>query len=88
VVKFTKKHITCTNKGQPTYLSTDSFRNMFKYKDENGFVRKDIKTNNNKETDNMLSNNSLTILTNSFLKVKNIGNDVDFAKELSVALTN
>lgn len=43
VAKFTKEHIVASDKGNPTYICSDPSRAIFKYRDENGIIQKDIK---------------------------------------------
>ena len=42
VAKFTKDHIVNSENGQHKYICSDPSRAMFKYKDENGVVQKDV----------------------------------------------
>lgn len=43
VAKFTKDHIVNSDDGNPKYICSDPSRAVFKYKDENGVVQKDVK---------------------------------------------
>jgi hypothetical protein len=43
LAKFTKDHILQEEEGKTKYICTDASRNFFKYKDQNGLVKKDIR---------------------------------------------
>ena len=42
LAKFTKDHIVNPEDGKPKYICSDPSRAVFKYKDENGVVQKDV----------------------------------------------
>ena len=119
VATFTNDFIVHKENGQSKYICTDSSRAVFKYKDENGMIQKDIKAtklkNNVKNPiitkskqlyeseSSRLLNDSCTdhksdvstlnrinigMLTDQFLKIKNIDDHVEeYAKEMILALT-
>ena len=115
---FTNDFIINKENGQSKYICTDSSRAVFKYKDENGIIQKDIKANklknnvknpiitkskqlyenessrllNESSTENqfdVLTMNRINIgmLTDQFLKIKNIDDHVDeYAKEMILVI--
>jgi hypothetical protein len=117
VAKFTKDHIL-TIEGKASYTCTDTSRKVFKYKDVQGGIQKDINAEklkkvikepisrkslslyekeskklwtvaNDKKTsvdDNEISNNNLTFLTDSFIKIKRFEEDPEFTRELSAII--
>ena len=91
VAKFTKDYIVKPEEGKRKYICSDPSRCVFKYRDENGVVQKDVRAvklknvikdpiitkSKNLFTDNSTSNsNSLTYLFNFFSNILGVKNTV------------
>ena len=75
VAEFTKDNLLLDKKGNLKYICCDPSRLIFKYKDENGETRKDVKANrlSNKITPNIM-NKAHSIVTDEVKKLESTDN--------------
>ena len=77
VAKFTKEHIiNPSDDGKQKYICSDPSRSMFKYKDENGVIQKDVRATKLKNAiQEPIINKTNTLISHETTRVREEGED-------------